>query len=91
LREKINISTLTRFTAEMDMRIGGGRKEIADAEMEIADLQSRIGLSFVTRIASPAIPVEKPVKPDRFLIVLIAGVIGFALMILVVAGREYLK
>ncbi len=91
LREKINISTLTKFKAEMDMRIGGGRKEIADAEMEIADLQIRLGLSFVTRIVSPAIPLDKPVKPNRPLIVLISLVIGFALMILIVSGREYLK
>ena len=42
LREKMNISTLTRFKAEMDTRIGEGRKEMANAEMEIADLQSRL-------------------------------------------------
>jgi len=91
LREKINISTLTQFKAEMDMRIGEGRKHIADADMEIADLQSRLGLSFMTRIVSPAIPVDTPIKPNRPLIVLIAAVIGFALMTMIITGREYLK
>ena len=91
LREKINISTLTKFKAEMDMQIGEGKKEIADAEMEIADLQSRLGLSFTTRIVSPAVIVDKPVKPNRPLIVILALVIGSGLMILIVTGREYLK
>ena len=91
LSEKLNISTLTKFKAEMDMQIGEGRKEIADAEMDIADLQSRRGLSFMTRIVSPAIPIDKPVKPNRPLIVIIAAIIGAALMILIVTGREYLK
>ena len=91
LREKLNISTLTKFKAEMDLRIGEGKKEIADAEMEIADLQSRLGLSFMTRIVSPAVMVDKPVKPNRPLIVILAAVIGSGLMILIVTGREYLK
>jgi len=91
LREKLNISTLTRFKAEMDLRIGDGKKQIADAEMEIADLQSRLGLSFMTRIVSPAIPIDKPVKPNRPLTIIIAAIIGSALMILIVTGREYLK
>lgn len=91
LREKTNLSTLTQFKAAMDMGIGQGRKEIADAEMEIADLQSRLGLSYPTRIVSPAVPIDKPVKPNRFLLVPLAAIIGFVVMIVIIAGREYLR
>lgn len=91
LTEKQLITELTRFKAEMDMRIGQNQKEITDAEMEIVNLQSRLDLSSSTMIISPAVPIDRPVKPNKVLIIIIAAVIGFALMILVVSGREYLK
>ncbi|MFH1038802.1 MAG: Wzz/FepE/Etk N-terminal domain-containing protein [PVC group bacterium] len=91
LTEKQQVRDLTRFKAEMDMRIGQNQKEMADAEIDIVELQSRLELSSPTRIISPAVPIDKPVKPNRPLIVLLAAVIGFALMILIVAGRQYLQ
>lgn len=91
LTEKQNITELTRFKAEMDMRIGQNRKEITEAEMDIVNLQNRLDLSSPTMIISPAVPISSPVKPNRPIIIIIAAVIGFALMLLFVSGREYLK
>jgi capsular polysaccharide biosynthesis protein len=91
LTEKQHITELTQFKAELDMRIGQNQKEKADAEMEIVNLQSRLDLSSSTMIISPPVPIERPVKPNKPLIIIIAAVIGFALMILIVSGREYLR
>jgi|GEM_PF-1721219 len=91
LTEKQHITELTQFKSELDMLIGQNQKEKADAEMEIVNLQSRLDLSSPTMIISPPVPIEKPVKPNKPLIIIIAAVIGFALMILIVSGREYLR
>ena len=91
LTEKQHISELTEFKAEMDMRIGQNQKEMADAEMDIVELQSRLELSSPTRIISPAVPLDRPVKPNRTIIIPLAAVIGFALMILLVTVRHYMQ
>ena len=91
LTEKQHISDLTEFKAEMDMRIGQNQKEMADTEMAIVELQSRLALSSPTRIISPAVPVDRPVKPNRTIIIPLAAVIGFALMILLVTVRQYMQ
>ena len=91
LTEKQNITDLTRFKSEMDILIAKGEQAAADAGMEIADLQSRLGLSSPTMIVSPAVLVDKPVKPNKPLIFLVAAVVGFVIMVVLIAAREYLK
>jgi len=91
LAENKNVTDLTRFKAEMDIEIGLNRKEMADAEIAIVELESRRDLSTPTRIVSPAVAAARPVKPNRPLLVALAAVVGFSLSLLFVAGREYIR
>jgi len=91
LAERQNVTDLARFKAEMDIQIGINRKEMADAEVIVVELESRRELSTPTRIISPAVATDKPVKPNRPLAVVLAVVVGFTLALLVAVGREYLR
>ncbi len=91
LAEKKNVTDLARFKAEMDIEIGLNRKEMADSEIIIVELESRGELSTPTRIISPAVATDKPVKPNRPLVVVLAAVVGFSLALLFAVGREYLR
>lgn len=91
LAEKQNVTDLARFKAEMDIQIGQNRKEMADAEISIVELESRRELSTPTRIISPAVASNKPVKPNRSLIAALGAIVGFAVALLIAVGREYLR
>ncbi len=91
LAERQNVTDLARFKAEMDIEIGLNRKEMADAEIGIVELETRRDLSTPTRIISPAVAADRPVKPNRALIVALAAVVGFSLVLLIAVGREYIR
>lgn len=91
LTEKQHVTKLTEFSAELELKIANNEKEIADSKMQIADLSSRIELSSPTEIRAPAVFPERHFRPRRSLIVALGGILGLALMALVVLFRDYLK
>ena len=91
LSEKMHVTELARWKAQLDVSTGKNQEEIADNRIEIVDLKSQIELSSPTEIRSPAVLPEKPVKPQKKLIILIAGLLGLAFSTLFVFFQEYLK
>ena len=91
LSEKMHVTELTRWKAEMDVETWKNYKEIADNKMKIVDLKSQMELSSPTEIISPAVLPEKPFKPKKKLIILIAGLLGMAFSTLFVFFQEYMK
>jgi hypothetical protein len=90
LDAKKHITGLTKFQAEMDLRIGNDQKAIADLKMEIVDFTIRLDLSTPTEIRSPAIPPELPFKPKKRLFVIVGLVLGLIGSSLITIFREYI-
>ncbi len=85
-----HITNLTRFQAEMDLRVGENQKAIADLRMQIVDFTTRLDLSSSTEIRSPAVLPEIPVKPKKRMIVIIGLVLGLLGSSLIAIFREYI-
>jgi capsular polysaccharide biosynthesis protein len=91
LGAKNHITGLTRFQAEMDLRVGEDQKAIADLRMQIVDFTTRLDLSSPTEIRSPAVLPEIPVKPKKRMIVIIGLVLGLLGSSLIAIFREYIN
>ena len=91
LVEKQNITELTMFKSTTNLSVGQNQKEIAEDNIEIVSLESRLKLSWPTRVRNPAVLPEYPVGPKKKLIVIITAGLGLFFTTMYALAREYLK